>query len=71
MNRRLAITVRGIVQGVGFRPFVYNTATSSGLAGWVVNQANCVRIEVEGAEEAVNRFVDLLKNHHPPQASIA
>lgn len=71
MSRRLAISVRGIVQGVGFRPFVYNAATSAGLAGWVVNQSDAVRIEVEGAEGALKEFIDTLRNHHPPQASIS
>ncbi len=70
MARRLAITVRGIVQGVGFRPFVHNAATSAGLSGWVVNQSDCVHIEVEGPDEAVTCFLDRLRNEHPPQATI-
>ncbi|MFW6171605.1 MAG: carbamoyltransferase HypF [Planctomycetota bacterium] len=68
--QRLALTVRGIVQGVGFRPFVYNAATSAGLAGWVVNQSDVVRIEVEGCDKALTGFVDVLRSHHPPQALI-
>ncbi len=70
MARRLAITVRGIVQGVGFRPFVYNMALALGLDGWVVNQSDAVRIEVEGADEAVDRFLDRLRNDAPLQATI-
>ena len=46
--KRLHITVRGAVQGVGFRPCVYRLATALGLAGWVGNTAQGVVIEVEG-----------------------
>ncbi|MGM0489308.1 MAG: carbamoyltransferase HypF, partial [Planctomycetota bacterium] len=70
MTRRLALTVRGIVQGVGFRPFVYHAATSAGLAGWVVNQSDVVRIEVEGRDKALTGFVDVLRSHPPAQAVI-
>ena len=48
MERR-AITVLGIVQGVGFRPFVHGLASRLGLGGFVKNQAGRVLIEVEGA----------------------
>ncbi|MGC4116633.1 MAG: carbamoyltransferase HypF [Myxococcales bacterium] len=66
--RRLAITVRGIVQGVGFRPFVYRVATELSLAGYVLNRSDGVRIEVEGAAETTDRFVTLLKTAAPAQA---
>jgi len=68
--RRLAITVRGVVQGVGFRPFVYNTARRWGLKGWVQNEADTVRIEVQGDGHALEAFCDALRNAHPPQAQI-
>jgi len=68
--RRLAITVRGVVQGVGFRPFVYNAARLESLSGWVSNEADAVRIEVEGRAEAVERFLQTLNQRHPPQARI-
>jgi hydrogenase maturation protein HypF len=68
--RRLAITVRGVVQGVGFRPFVYNAARARGLAGWVRNEAGMVRIEVEGERVAVDAFLSDLRARHPPQARI-
>jgi len=68
--RRLAITVRGVVQGVGFRPFVYNAARTRRLAGWVLNEADRVRIEVQGAEADLDAFLDTLRNDHPPQARI-
>ena len=68
--RRLALAVRGVVQGVGFRPFVYNTARSEGLAGWVRNEADVVRIEVQGPSVRLDAFLDALRHRHPPQASI-
>jgi len=68
--RRLAIAVRGVVQGVGFRPFVYNAARSCGLSGFVLNQTDTVRIEVQGRTEALERFLERLRYHHPPQARI-
>src|SRR5574340_296364 len=68
--RRLAITVRGVVQGVGFRPFVYHAARAQGLAGWVRNEADVVRIEVQGETSALDAFLAALRNAHPPQARI-
>jgi hydrogenase maturation protein HypF len=68
--RRLAITVRGVVQGVGFRPFVYNTARDRSLGGWVRNEADMVRIEVQGDPAAVEAFVDALRHAPPPQARV-
>jgi hydrogenase maturation protein HypF len=68
--RRLAISVRGVVQGVGFRPFVYNLAKAKGLGGWILNDADMVRLEVQGESNALDEFVALLRNAHPPQAQI-
>ncbi len=68
--RRLAIAVRGVVQGVGFRPFVYNAARARGLGGWVKNEADTVRIEVQGAPAVLDAFIDTLRKGHPPQAKI-
>ena len=45
--------MRGIVQGVGFRPFVYNLAHELGLTGYVLNSSAGVTIEIEGAEPAI------------------
>ena len=67
---RLAISVRGVVQGVGFRPFVYNSARAKGLCGWVLNQADAVRMEVQGERAALDEFVESFRNAHPPQARI-
>ncbi len=66
----MAITVRGVVQGVGFRPFVYRTARDLGLIGWVQNQADAVRLEVSGPVAAVADFLELLRGGAPPQARI-
>ncbi len=66
----MVITVRGVVQGVGFRPFVYNVARAAGLAGFVRNEADRVHIEVEGPGEIVKLFVERLRDHPPRQAEI-
>ncbi len=67
---RVAVTVRGVVQGVGFRPFVYNTARAESLAGWVRNDSDAVRIEVQGGRAAVERFLHQLRHHAPRQARV-
>jgi len=68
---RQSIQVEGIVQGVGFRPFVYQLATDHGLAGWVRNDARGVTIEVEGAAPALGGFARGLRQLHPPLAHLA
>jgi hydrogenase maturation protein HypF len=67
---RTGIRVEGIVQGVGFRPFVYSLATSLGLAGLVGNDVDGVFAEVEGSTEAVAKFLALLEDQAPPLARI-
>ena len=64
----LKISVKGIVQGVGFRPFVYNLATSMGLKGFITNTAEGVEISVEG--ERLDLFVERLRNEAPPLSKI-
>ena len=66
----MAITVRGVVQGVGFRPFVYRTALDRGLSGWVQNEADAVRLEVSGPAAGVADFLGSLRSEAPPQARI-
>ncbi|MBI5360570.1 MAG: carbamoyltransferase HypF [Planctomycetes bacterium] len=66
--RRYKIT--GIVQGVGFRPFVYNTAKRLGLNGFVLNDSGGVTVEAEGASGALSEFENILKNKYPPRAKI-
>jgi len=69
MNRR-AIAISGIVQGVGFRPFVFDLANRLGLRGFVRNQAGGVRIEVEGESQFLDRFVAEVQANSPPLARI-
>ena len=64
------INVRGIVQGVGFRPFVYKLATEHNLKGWVYNTSEDVRIEVEGDAGAIEQFVRRLQTDAPPLSHI-
>jgi hydrogenase maturation protein HypF len=66
----LSIHVRGVVQGVGFRPFVYRLARAHALSGWVVNAEAGVEIHVEGAGEALQAFVHELETKPPPAAQI-
>jgi len=71
MASACSIRVRGVVQGVGFRPFVYRLASSNTLAGWVLNGEEGVEIYLEGAEPALRAFVQDLKTQPPPAASVA
>ncbi|MBA7619421.1 Carbamoyltransferase HypF [subsurface metagenome] len=64
------ISVRGVVQGVGFRPFVYQSATKYNLKGWVCNTSEDVKIEVEGEAEAIEQFLLALREQAPPRANI-
>ena len=68
--RRASISVRGIVQGVGFRPFVYGLAVKHNLKGWVCNTSEDVKIEVEGKPEAIRQFEHELQTQAPPLAYI-
>jgi hydrogenase maturation protein HypF len=68
---RAAVRVEGVVQGVGFRPFVYSLATSLGLSGLVGNDVDGVFAEVEGSGEAVAKFLVRLEQEAPPLARIA
>jgi hydrogenase maturation protein HypF len=63
--QRLRIAIRGAVQGVGFRPFVYRLATEMSLRGWVKNSSQGVFIEVEGAKEALDDFLLRLEREKP------
>jgi hydrogenase maturation protein HypF len=65
-----SISVRGIVQGVGFRPFVYGLAVTHNLKGWVYNTSEDVRIEIEGTAEAIEQFEQELETKAPPLAHI-
>jgi hydrogenase maturation protein HypF len=65
-----SIKVRGVVQGVGFRPFVFRLARANTLSGWVLNGEEGVEIFLEGAEHGLRAFVEALKNEPPPAAQI-
>ena len=64
------IAITGIVQGVGFRPFVYNLAQRHELHGWVLNHSGGVEIEAEGRPAALNIFIAALEDEAPPLAQI-
>lgn len=66
----LRVLVRGTVQGVGMRPFVYRLARAEGLAGSVRNDGRGVRIEVFGADEALARFLGRLRSEKPGAAGV-
>ncbi|MFB9465466.1 carbamoyltransferase HypF [Streptomyces cinereospinus] len=68
--RRARVVVRGVVQGVGFRPFLYGLATDLRLAGHVTNTGDGVLAEVEGAADAVARFCARVAPDAPPLATV-
>ena len=70
MPERIQVRLRGIVQGVGFRPFVYNLAQRLKLAGYVLNDSSGLIAEVEGAPAAIQAFLEALGSEHPPLAWI-
>jgi hydrogenase maturation protein HypF len=67
---RTAVRVEGVVQGVGFRPFVYALATRLGLSGLVGNDVDGVFAEVEGAPAAIAEFLSALEKEAPPLARV-
>jgi len=69
-NVRTSIRVEGVVQGVGFRPFVYSLATRLGLTGWVGNDVDGVFAEVEGPAEQIRDFLAALERDAPPLAQV-
>ena len=67
-RRRHRIT--GIVQGVGFRPFVHRLASECRLNGWVLNDSEGVLVEVEGEPRMLDEFIARVERERPPLASI-
>jgi len=67
---RLHVALGGAVQGVGFRPFVYRLAVELGLTGWVCNSSAGLVLEVEGASDLVDRFLDRVDAEKPPAAVV-
>ena len=70
MDQALEIKIRGLVQGVGFRPFVYRLAKELGLNGWVNNSAQGVLIQIEGNSENLTQFLIKLQSENPPRSRI-
>ncbi|HVA01524.1 MAG TPA: carbamoyltransferase HypF [Terriglobia bacterium] len=70
-RRRKQIHFRGIVQGVGFRPFVFRLAQGLGLSGYVLNSSEGVIAEIEGSEPMLTRFLEDIRSQSPPLAEIA
>ncbi len=70
MSTRVRARVEGVVQGVGFRPFAHRLADEHTLSGWVRNDERGVLLEVEGAPDAVERFLERLAHEAPPLAVV-
>ncbi|QNI30168.1 carbamoyltransferase HypF [Alloacidobacterium dinghuense] len=71
MATACSIRVRGVVQGVGFRPFVYRLAQANALKGWVLNGERGVEIHLEGTEQDMAAFVREMRAQPPPAAELA
>jgi hydrogenase maturation protein HypF len=69
-TQRVRIVICGVVQGVGFRPFVYRLATALGLTGWVKNSTEGVLIEVEGGSFQLDAFLQRIESEKPPRSLI-
>ncbi|MCP4666707.1 MAG: carbamoyltransferase HypF [Deltaproteobacteria bacterium] len=70
-TKRAKGAIKGIVQGVGFRPFIYQLASRYNLTGYVTNTSQGVKVEVEGLGKDVERFFDAVVPERPPLAHIA
>jgi hydrogenase maturation protein HypF len=70
MNHRTKATIQGIVQGIGFRPFIYNLAKKHDLKGYILNTSSGVEIEVEGDAEQIELFFRTIENNNLPLAQI-
>lgn len=71
VRKRVRCHFKGIVQGVGFRPSVYRLAIKYGLDGFAQNRSDGVIVEVEGAQEAVDAFINDFRTNLPPLASVS
>ncbi|MBL1177420.1 carbamoyltransferase HypF [Pantanalinema sp. GBBB05] len=68
--KRIRVQVQGVVQGVGFRPFIYHLATTLGLTGWVNNSPQGVSIELEGQLTQLEAFLEQLQRDNPLHANL-
>src|SRR5271154_6529226 len=66
-----SIKIRGAVQGVGFRPYVYRLARANSLHGWVLNGEDGLEIFLEGPDQSYLEFLNRLTQEPPPAAQIA
>ena len=71
MIKACHITVTGLVQGVGFRPFVYRIAVKHNLSGWVRNTNECVELFVQGPQQSIEDFLDELRSDTPVASNIS
>ena len=70
MKRHFSIRVNGIVQGVGFRPFIYRLALENNIKGYVLNDTEGVTIEAEGEEKELEKFIKAIRENFPPLAIV-
>jgi hydrogenase maturation protein HypF len=70
MKKNFSIKVKGLVQGVGFRPFVYRLALKFNLTGWVKNSSSGVEIVIEGENSLIKKFIKNLTEHSPVNSQI-
>lgn len=64
--KRYRIEVSGIVQGVGFRPFIHKLVCEYGFTGWVRNSSSGAELELEGEPEDIALFISSIENDAPP-----
>ncbi len=69
-TQRARLLIKGVVQGVGFRPFIYQLAHNLSLNGWVLNSSKGVVVEVEGSSANIDDFIEAIKTKAPPLACI-
>lgn len=70
MQKRYKIKLRGIVQGVGFRPFVYRTAVSNKIKGFILNNASGIEMEIQGDQQSIDTFLNTLRTKNPKASKI-
>jgi hydrogenase maturation protein HypF len=69
-SRAVHIIIKGVVQGVGFRPFIFAIAKNNQLTGWVRNTSSGVEIEIQGSQSQVDQFIIQLRSEAPPLSRI-
>lgn len=70
MNSIQKYQIKGVVQGVGFRPFIVKIAAQFNIHGWILNDSNGVTLEIEGSDENIQLFINEIKTNHPPLAAV-